>query len=222
MPFAEDMRQTIYEAVEEACTARPHPIDMNAALYEQDRSGPQRSALDRQHRAFIEQGIVGPTEKAPRDFTHTVRTMDSLSPVNSSRIDDILVTPGIQRHLSASCTSVLQATDDSDHRFLLAAIEVGKFGFAPPLDISDQEDHKAASPKFVYPIKKAQLLEFRSRFEGLHGPNIHNVNVRLEQAVTEIQTATAEWDLPTSLETHNHFHSRRRATASDLGNSNAF
>ena len=113
------------------------------------------------------------------------------------RTVDILVTPGIQRHLSAPCTSVLQATDDSDHRPLLAAIEVGKM----------------ASPTFVYPIKKAQLLEFQSRFEGLHGPGIHNFSTRLEQAITEVHNATAGWDLPTSLETHNHFHSRRRATA---------
>ena len=138
MPFDHATRASIYEAVKEACKGR-HSIvagDMNAALYTRDRNNTNMSALDKDHGVFMAQNVLAPTDSLHRPFSHTVRSLDSTRDIQRSRIDDILVTPGIKRHLPAPCTEVLQATDDSDHLPLLSTLDVGKVGFVPPLDLT--------------------------------------------------------------------------------------
>ena len=220
MPFDLETREGIYEAIKAACSPQLQSIvagDMNAALYEQDRTHPTRNAADRQHEAFIAQEIVTPTDEAHRPFSHTVRSLKSSLVARRSRIDDILVTPGIKRHLTAPCTTVLEATDDSDHLPLMAAIEVGKIGVVPPLDPEGQNAPAEAPPKFVLPIKKTQLVELQACIEDAHSLEIYGLHAELKEALHSLTSVTSAWDSPTCLEEHNQMHAKRYAAAEELG-----
>ncbi len=81
----------------------------------------------------------------------------------------------MKRHLSTLCTAVPEATDDSDHLPLLAAIEVGTIGVVPPLDLGVQSTQLEAPPKFVLPIKETQLIELQACIEDAHSLRIHEL-----------------------------------------------
>ena len=219
MPFDHAGRASIYEAIKEACKGR-HSIvagDMNAALGTHDRNNSSRSALDKQHEVFMAQNVLAQTDNSHRPFSHTVRSLDSTRDIQRSRIDDILVTAGIKRHLPVPCTEVLQATDDSDHLPLLSTLEVGKVGFVPPLDLTFPGPQPEACPKLAYPIKKTQLLEFQACFQDMFGQRIHGLTNDINQATNLVTNLTDAWDPPTSLEQHNSFHDRRMSAANAAG-----
>ena len=127
MPFDSGLRQSIYEAVNSACKAHPHTVvvgDMNAALFPHDRSCSQRTTLDRQHEQFVADSKLQPTDTSHGPFSFTVRSKDCDANIRSSRIYDVLVSQSICGHLRTPCTTVLEATDDSDHLPLLATLEL--------------------------------------------------------------------------------------------------
>ena len=219
MPFELDARASLYEVIKEACDGK-HSIvagDMNAALFPRDRSTGHKTAIDKQHEDFMTKNILTPADELYRPFSFTVRSLDSSQGVRRSRIDDILVTPGIKEHLVAPCTEVLQATDDSDHLPLLATLELGKIGFVPPLDLKDGTSQPKPGPKFVYPIQKTQLLEFQRCFQETHSHKIHEFADKVEDTADRLNTLTHEWVLPADLNEHNTFHNRRVAAAAAAG-----
>ena len=114
MPFDLDPRASIYEVIKEACEDQHAVVagDMNAALFPRDRSTGHRTAVDKQHESFVAQKILAPAEELYRSFSFTVRSLDGSQDVRRSRIDDIVVTDGIKRHLASPCAEALQATDD--------------------------------------------------------------------------------------------------------------
>ena len=129
MPFDSGLRQSIYEAVNSAGKAHPHTVvvgDMNAALFPHDRTCSQRTTLDRQHEQFVADSNLQPTDTSHRPFSFAVRSEDCDANIRSSRIDDVLVSQSICEHLRTPYTTVLAATDDSDHLPLLATLELGK------------------------------------------------------------------------------------------------
>ena len=219
MPFDLDARASINEVITEACEDQHSVVagDMNAALFPRDRSTGHRTAVDKQHEDFVAQKILAPADELYRPFSFRVRSLDGSQDVRRSRIDDILVKDGIKRHLASPCAEALQATDDSDHLPLLATLEMGKIGFVPPLDLSDQTSQPEPGPKFVYPNQRTQLQEFQSCFQDLYSHNIHEFAMEVKETVERLHTLTHDWDLPADLNEHNDFHNRRVFAAAAAG-----
>ena len=67
-------------------------------------------------------------------------------------------------------------------------------------------------PKYIQPIKPAQLLESQSRFEDVKGLDIHELGTHLDHVLAIISRATEGRLLPFNLADYNEYHADRTAT----------
>ena len=105
-----------------------------------------------------------------------------------SRIDDILVSSEI---IQGSYTTVLEATDDSDHLPLLARLDLGATGFIPlEKDVATNEVEQVA-PKFVLPMKKEQLMAYQCELGVCQGTEIHAFKHKIDQCLDVLDNALA-------------------------------
>ena len=167
MPFDLQARANIYEAIKEACEGQ-HSIvagDMNAALFPRDRSQGCRTAIDKQHEAFVAQNVLLPADEVHRPFSHTVRSLESTQEASRSRIDDILVTSGIKRHLAVPC-----AESASSDRRLRPPAPAGDHRswqgwFCPPLGPERPDPLPGNMPKVCLPYPEGTATwTFRPAF----------------------------------------------------------
>ena len=220
MSFNLDACASIYEFIKEACEDQHSVVagDMNAALFPRDRSTCHKTAIDIQHEDFVARKVLAPADELYRPFSFTVRSPDGSQDVRRSRIDGILVTDGIKRHLASPCAEALlalQARYDLDHLPVLITLEMGKIGCVPPLDLCDQTLQPEPGPNFVYPIQMTQLQKFQSCFQDLYGHNIREFEMEVKETVERLHTVTHDWDLLVDLKEHHVFHNRRVAAAEE-------
>ncbi len=218
MPFDMDHRASIYTSLSALCKKSDHNVvlgDFNAALYPIDRSHGQLQHIDHHHALFLGENELQPTDKSNRPYTFTQTSASGGTEVAQSRIDDILVSSSLHAHASA-VTQVLQATDDSDHLPLLAALDLGATGFIP-LGQGVAPQQPEFVPKFALPMKQDQLLTYQSKLHVTLGTRIHSLKGRIESHIAVMDGLPECQVVASSVPDHNHIHGARLQAAKERG-----